>query len=537
MLELICKRLLLAIPTLLLVSMMVFGLQKLLPGDPLIAMAGEERDPAVIAQLRAELNLDAPIPVQYFNWLTRALQGDLGVSLRTHEPVTQLIASKLPVTLELSLLAMIIALVFGISMGILAAVNKNSWVDHGANFVAISGISIPHFWLGILLILVFSVNLQWLPASGYVPFSEDPVQNLRTLLLPAAVLGTGLAATLMRHTRASMIAVLKADYIRTARAKGLLPKAVILKHAFRNALVPVITLTTLLFGELLGGAVLTEQVFTIPGFGKMIVDSVFNRDYAVVVGFFVLVALLAPWIAPFDPVKANFLAVRKAPSAMYWFGTDELGRDILSRIIWGARTSLMAGCMSVVIAVAIGVPLGLVAGYFQKMWDGVISRFIEALLACPFLIMAIALGAFLGPSLTNAMIAIGLSAMPIFARLTRGQVIAIRNEEYIDGARAIGLPDRWIIIKYVLPNVMSPILVQATLAIASAIIAEASLSFLGLGQQPPNPSWGSMLNTAKGFLEQAPWMSVFPGVAIFLAVQGFNLLGDGLRDALDPRHD
>ncbi|HGA3106474.1 TPA: ABC transporter permease [Enterobacter hormaechei] len=239
---------------------------------------------------------------------------------------------------------------------------------------------------------------------------------------------------------------------------------------------------------------------------------------ALVVGFFVLVALLAPWIAPFDPVKANFLAVRKAPSAMYWFGTDELGRDILSRIIWGARTSLMAG-------------------YFQKMWDGVISRFIEALLACPFLIMAIALGAFLGPSLTNAMIAIGLSAMPIFARLTRGQVIAIRNEEYIDGARAIGLPDRWIIIKYVLPNVMSPILVQATLAIASAIIAEASLSFLGLGQQPPNPSWGSMLNTAKGFLEQAPWMSVFPGVAIFLAVQGFNLLGDGLRDALDPRHD
>ena len=281
MLELICKRLLLAVPTLLLVSMMVFGLQKLLPGDPLIAMAGEERDPAVIAQLRAELNLDAPIPVQYFHWLTRALQGDLGVSLRTHEPVT----------LELSLLAMIIALVFGISMGILAAVNKNSWVDHGANFVAISGISIPHFWLGILLILVFSVNLQWLPASGYVPFSEDPLQNLRTLLLPASVLGTGLAATLMRHTRASMIAVLKADYIRTARAKGLLPKAVILKHAFRNALVPVITLTTLLFGELLGGAVLTEQVFTIPGFGKMIVDSVFNRDYAVVQGVVLIVAI------------------------------------------------------------------------------------------------------------------------------------------------------------------------------------------------------------------------------------------------------
>ncbi|WP_380182473.1 ABC transporter permease [Kalamiella sp. sgz302252] len=258
---------------------------------------------------------------------------------------------------------------------------------------------------------------------------------------------------------------------------------------------------------------------------------------AAIVALFVAVALLAPWLAPFDPIKADFLAVRKAPSALHWLGTDELGRDILSRMIWGARTSLLAGCISVAIAMLIGVPLGLIAGYWQGIWDGVISRFIEALLACPFLILAIALGAFLGPSLGNAMIAIGLSAMPIFARLTRGQVIAIRNEEYIDGARAIGLPDRWIVLRYVLPNVLSPILVQATLAIASAIITEASLSFLGLGQQPPNPSWGAMLNTAKGFLEQAPWMSVFPGLAIFLIVQGFNLLGDGLRDALDPRND
>lgn len=258
---------------------------------------------------------------------------------------------------------------------------------------------------------------------------------------------------------------------------------------------------------------------------------------AVIVIFFVLIALLAPWLAPFDPIKADFMAVRKAPSALHWLGTDELGRDLLSRLIWGARTSLLAGCISVMIAILIGVPLGLIAGYWQGIWDGVISRFIEALLACPFLILAIALGAFLGPSLGNAMIAIGLSAMPIFARLTRGQVIAIRNEEYIDGARAIGLPDRWIVLRYVLPNVISPILVQATLAIASAIITEASLSFLGLGQQPPNPSWGAMLNTAKGFLEQAPWMSIFPGLAIFLIVQGFNLLGDGLRDALDPRND
>nr|WP_129951426.1 ABC transporter permease [Rahnella sp. RFA10(1/100)] len=291
MLELVMKRLISAIPTLFLVTLMVFSLQKLLPGDPITAMAGEERDPAVIAQLREQYHLNDPIPSQYFHWVGNALRGDFGTSLRTQEPVLQLIASKLPVTLELSLLAMIVALIIGITMGVLAAVHKGTWIDNGTNFLALSGISIPHFWLGVLLIILFSVKLHWLPASGYVPFSEDPLQNLKTMLLPAAVLGTGLSATLMRHTRAAMIAVLKADYIRTARAKGLLPKKVIMKHALRNALVPVITLTTLLFGELLGGAVLSEQVFTIPGFGKMIVDSVFNRDYAVVQGVVMVVAV------------------------------------------------------------------------------------------------------------------------------------------------------------------------------------------------------------------------------------------------------
>ncbi|WP_455268924.1 ABC transporter permease [Rahnella aceris] len=291
MLELVVKRLISAIPTLFLVTLMVFSLQKLLPGDPITAMAGEERDPAVIAQLREQYHLNDPIPSQYFHWVGNALRGDFGTSLRTQEPVLQLIASKLPVTLELSLLAMILALIIGITMGVLAAVNKGTWIDNGTNFLALSGISIPHFWLGVLLIMLFSVKLHWLPASGYVPFSEDPLQNLKTMLLPAAVLGTGLSATLMRHTRAAMIAVLKADYIRTARAKGLLPKKVIMKHALRNALVPIITLTTLLFGELLGGAVLSEQVFTIPGFGKMIVDSVFNRDYAVVQGVVMVVAV------------------------------------------------------------------------------------------------------------------------------------------------------------------------------------------------------------------------------------------------------
>lgn len=255
----------------------------------------------------------------------------------------------------------------------------------------------------------------------------------------------------------------------------------------------------------------------------------------VVVTFFIVVALLAPFLPILDPIATDWGAVRKAPSAAHWLGTDEIGRDLLSRMVWGGRASLMAGVVSVAIAVVVGVPFGLIAGYFGGWTDQIISRVTEALLATPFLILAIALAAFLGPSLTNAMIAIGLSAMPILVRLTRGQVLAVKTEDYFEGARAIGLGHRRIIMHYILPNVFAPILVQATLTVATAIIAEASLSFLGLGQQPPAPSWGSMLNVAKNFLTQAPWMALWPGIAIFLVVLGFNLLGDGLRDALDPR--
>jgi peptide/nickel transport system permease protein len=291
MLTFIFRRLLSAIPTLILVSLFVFTLQKLLPGDPVQAMAGEERDPAVMEYLREKYRLNDPVPLQYLHWVGNVLTGDFGTSLRTEQPVTALLASKLPVTLELAVLALIIALVIGIPAGVMSAVRKGTAVDYGANVFALSGISIPHFWLGILLILVFAVKLQWLPASGFVPLGEDLTQNLKTLILPAFVLGAGLAGVLMRHTRSAMLEVLRADYVRTARAKGLFPRTVILKHALRNALMPIVTLTTLLFGELLGGAVLTEQVFSIPGFGKMIVDAVFNRDYAVVQGVVLCVAI------------------------------------------------------------------------------------------------------------------------------------------------------------------------------------------------------------------------------------------------------
>ena len=249
----------------------------------------------------------------------------------------------------------------------------------------------------------------------------------------------------------------------------------------------------------------------------------------------ILIAIFAPLIAPYDPTKQSWSAVRKAPSLAHWFGTDEVGRDILSRIIYGARASLSAGVISVGIAISIGVPLGHLAGYLGGKVDAVLGRITDAMLAIPFLILAIALAAFLGPSLGNAMIAIGVTATPLFIRLTRGQTLSVVKEDYVEAARAVGNPGWRIALRHILPNVMPALLVQATLTIATAIIAEASLSFLGLGQQPPAPSWGSMLNAAQRFLTNAPWMAVWPGLAIFVTVLSFNLFGDGLRDALDPR--
>ena len=284
MIQFLVRRLATIVPTLFFVSILIFGLQQLLPGDPAMILAGEERDPTVIADLHQKLHLDEPLPIRYFYWAAGVLKGDLGESVRIQKPVLDLVAEKLPVTLELAFLAILIALAIGIPAGIVSAVAKDSVWDYAANVFALWGLSTPNFWLGIMLILLFSVTLGWLPASGYVSPFEDLRANLAAMVMPAFVLGNAIAAVLMRHTRSAMLQVLSSDYVRTARAKGLDEKVVVLKHALRNALTPVITLGALEFGTLLSGAVLTEQVFTIPGFGKLIVDAVFNRDYAVVQG-------------------------------------------------------------------------------------------------------------------------------------------------------------------------------------------------------------------------------------------------------------
>jgi peptide/nickel transport system permease protein len=290
MLAFLGKRLLQLIPTLFFVTVIIFLLQQLLPGDPALVMAGEEKDPEVIAQIRQQYRLDQPLPIQYVYWLKNVLTGNLGESMRLKEPVATLVAQKFPVTLQLALMALVISLVIGITAGIISAVKKNTTTDYVVNLISLWGISTPNFWLGIMLIFLFSVKLGWLPASGYVSPFEDFWLSIKTTILPAFVLGNSFAAVLMRHTRSAMLQAMSADYVRTARAKGLAERVVVIKHAMRNALTPVITLGALEFGTLLSGAVLTEQVFSIPGFGKLIVDSVFNRDYAVVQGVTLITA-------------------------------------------------------------------------------------------------------------------------------------------------------------------------------------------------------------------------------------------------------
>jgi peptide/nickel transport system permease protein len=282
MLSYVLRRLAIAIPTLLLVSILVFSLLKFLPGDPAIALAGEERDPAVIEYLRQKYSLDQPLYVQYGKWLAGIVQGDFGLSIRTRLPIGEMIAQKLPVTIQLSVMAMILATLIGIPAGIIAALKRGTAAGYGVSIIGLAGLSVPSFWLGIMLILLFAVTLGWFPSGGYVAFFDSPLDNLRHTLLPSLVLGTAAAAIVMRHTRSAMLQVLKQDYVRTARAKGLKERIVVVRHVLRNSLVPVVTMSTLHLGELLSGAVLTEQVFGIPGFGKMIVDGVFSRDYAVV---------------------------------------------------------------------------------------------------------------------------------------------------------------------------------------------------------------------------------------------------------------
>ena len=290
MFEFLLRRVFISVVTLFLVSIVVFTGVRMIPGDPARVMAGTDADEAGLEEGREKYGLKDPVPVQYLRWVRLALGGDLGESIRTRQSVAWTVATKLPITIQLACFAVLIAVAIAIPAGVLAAVRRNTVWDLLASGASLCGLSVPNFWLGIMLILLFSVRLGWLPASGFVPFWDDPVGNLQRMIMPAFVLGTALAAVLMRQTRNSMIEVLSADYIRTARAKGLAQRAVVFRHAIRNGLIPVVTILGLQTGALMGGAVVTEQIFVVPGFGRLIVEAVFTRDYPLVQGVVLITA-------------------------------------------------------------------------------------------------------------------------------------------------------------------------------------------------------------------------------------------------------
>ena len=290
MLEFLIQRAAISAVTLFVISLVVFAGVRMIPGDPARVMAGTDADEAGLAEIRDKYGLNDAVPLQYLRWLRLAVTGDLGESIRTREPVIRTVGRKLPITIELAVLSLFVALVIAIPVGVLSAVRRNSVWDYLANGASLCGLSVPSFWLGIMLILLFSVRLGVLPASGFVPLWEDPVANLKRMIMPAFVLGTALTAVLMRQTRNSMIEILSADYIRTARSKGLAGRAVVFRHAIRNGLIPVVTILGLQMGALMGGAVVTEQIFVVPGFGRLIVEAVFTRDYPLVQGVVLITA-------------------------------------------------------------------------------------------------------------------------------------------------------------------------------------------------------------------------------------------------------
>jgi peptide/nickel transport system permease protein len=551
------------------------------------------------------MGFDDPVAVQYVRFLKGAVRGDFGESLRHGEPAMALVLERLPATFELAGAGLLIALGLAIPAGIVSAVRRNTSVDYVSTVVALLGQAMPTFWLGIMLILVFSVRLNWLPSSGR--------GGIEHLILPAITLGLFTTARITRLTRSGMLEVLGQDYIRTARAKGVGEPPVVWKHALKNASIPIVTIVGIELGTC-WRLVITETIFAWPGWA-LSVQAIFNRDYPgrceacwralrdrelprdlhlprsahpvplmaalppsvaseavvlatphrsaaerewvtllrrlvrrrtalfgmlVVLGV-LLAAAFAPLVAPFDPLEQDIGQRLREPGwqdaqgRVHPLGTDHLGRDILSRIVFGSRIALVVGLAAVLISGLLGMLIGLLAGYFGGRVDDFLMRLADIQLAFPFILLAIAVIGVLGPSLRNIIIVIGVSSWVVYARVVRGEVLSIREREYVQAAIALGSQHWRVLRQHVLPNTLTPWLVVATLDMARVIVIESALSFLGLGVQPPTPTWGGMLADGRVYLSTAWWLATFPGLAILITVLGINLFGDGLRDTLDPR--
>jgi peptide/nickel transport system permease protein len=549
----VLRRLLLTVPVLFGVATLVFALIHVVPGDPAEAMLGETAAPADLADLRARLGLDKPLLVQYGDFLSRLGRGDLGTSFRYGTPVLDELLQRVGPTALLASAAMAIAVVLAVPLGVVGAIFRGRWIDRMAMTLSLAGMAMPNFWLGPVLAMVFGVGLSWLPISGFGTWQH--------LVLPALTLGAALAATTARMTRASLADELGEMYVRAARGRGLAPARVAGCHRartptrrssdgndhHRNDLCVAGHRTPADSGDLVARLPARTGVCAAhrlrlrgnePHRGRDVrlarsPDSLpMNRCGFWIVGVTALAALVGPLVA-MEPTVQELPLRLAGPSWAHPLGLDELGRDVLARLLSGARISLVIGVTVVAVSAAVGVVVGAIAGYVGGWVDEVVGRIIDVLLAFPGILLAIALVAVLGPGLPNIVIALSSIGWVGYARLVRGQVLKIRELEYVQAARVLGASTPRILLRHVVPATWSPVTVQATLGMAGAIVAEASLSFLGLGVQPPTPSWGTMIDAGRAHLIDAPHLTIFPGLALALLVAGFNLAGDALRDRLE----
>ena len=714
MIRYVIKRILMLIPTIIGVSLLVFILLDLAPGNIVdnifsesAALSAEDME-ALIQQY----DLDKPMIYRYGKYMLNLIQGNLGASEVSNFSVWDEYMRRLPNTLLLSFTSLIIGALVAIPLGIFAARRAGRLADNATTVFTLIGVSMPVFWLGLLLLQLFSLRLGWLPAGGNR-------QGILSLILPAFCSALTLMATATRQTRSSMLEVLHADYLRTARAKGVPEEVVIRKHALGNGWIPILTVLGNALGISLAGAVVVETVFTWPGVGRMAADAVRTRDVTTVLGciimtsiLIVLVQIIVDLLYSFaDPrIKSRYLSVsnkrKKAarpatkraapkevpavrmeasasassaveepdktfeapvqeslaaasapqpenaaaaavkaeagpaypqvsmisddrqrgkdeikpaaaedrdqtkvsnpplnkhadmyqlvtrkykkrsmiaeifhrlkknkgavvgfaifsililiclaslfisydaitagnprdrltsPNLQHPFGTDNLGRDAFTRVIYGTRYSLIIGLGGSVLSAFFGIALGAIAGYYGKKADNIIMRFADIIWAIPNVLLGMVIVTVLGTSLVNLIIAVGVTTIPIYVRITRASVLSIRGHEFIEAAHAIGLSNFRIILRQVVPNSLSPVIVTFTINFGIMVIAAASLSYMGFGVPIPLPEWGSMISTGRDFARSAPYLMMFPGIFIMITVLGINLIGDGLRDALDPK--
>ncbi len=613
------RRLAIALPSLLGISVVLFTVLALAPGDPFSEMAlNPNIPPEVQANLRLQFGLDDPIWQRYFRWLVAMLQGDWGFSFISRVDVDKLIWQRVPVTLAVIGASQIVALLIALPVGIYSAARPYSWFDRIASTLAFVGFSLPTFFTGLLLILLFSIKLDWLPfvfradiaATGWQWWWE----HLKQAIMPVMVLGLFQGASWTRYVRSAVLDVVRLDYVTTARSKGLRERAVIMKHVVRNALIPVVTLVALTMPQVFGGAIVTEQIFRVPGIGSLLIDAILRNDTPVVMACDLRLRLprhplqpdrrpplwlarpphqlslaarpraaprrrnVSPWAEAWRRFRRHKLAVAgldrprrdgadgrfraavwklsindidfsarlQTPTRGHPFGTDDLGQDIFARMLYGGRISLSVGLSAMLMAMFVGVTIGAIAGISRGAVDAALMWLTDLFLSLPQLPLLLiliylfreALKAAFGPEVGVFILIVlvigGFRWMPV-ARLVRAQFFSLREKEFVEAARALGASVPRQVVRHILPNSLGPVIVAGTIDVAAAIIAESTLSFLGLGFPPDIPTWGRILYDSKEYLDIAPHWALFPGTAIFLAVLTINFVGDGLRDALDPR--